>query len=360
MIPIPGITNPVVIISFIVSLFLVVFALIKILKFPIISFAILYFFITISMFLNILEPVAGIVAERFIYFGSLAFCLAVALAAFKIFRIKPDAPKTENKKITQLALASLILIVPYSVKTYSRSGDWENRSTLYSHDIKYLDNSALAHVIYAEMLVNEIFTDLSENNKPKDYENKLELAAKHYQQSIDVYKDYFSSYNNLAFIYYQFYKEYDKAIPNLQKAIALRPTYTEAYFNLGYCHQMQGNVEEAENDYYNALAIDSNFMQAYSNLGDVYLLKKDFGKAVEINKKIMRKTPQSDMAYINLGKIYLMQGDTVESMKNFEIAAEKSPDNINLLNNLASFYERKGNKGKAAYYYNLIDKQKSK
>ena len=357
MVPIPEITNPVVIVSFIASSFLIVFAFLKMSKQPILSFAILYFFITLSLFLNIVEPVAGIVAERFIYFASLGYCLVIALGAFKIFKIKPDALQTNNKKITQLALASLILIIPYSYKTYSRAEDWENHSTLYAKDIKYLEKSALANAIYAEMLINEIFTDLTNNRQPADYEKKLELAKNYYQQSINVYKDYFSSYNNLAFIYYQFYKEYDKAIPNLQKAIALRPDYTEAYFNLGYCYQMEGNFDEAEKKYFGALAIDSNFTQAYSNLGEIYLQKKAFPMAVTMNKKIMKILPESDISYINLGKIYLTQGDTLQSIQNFEIAAEKSPNNINLLNNLAAFYEKRGNKEKAAYYNNLINKQ---
>jgi len=357
MIPIPKITDPIVIISFIFSSFLIVFAFIKMLKYPIISFAILFFFITLSLFLNIVEPVAGIVAERFIYFASLGFCLAVGLALFKVLKIKPDAQQTSPKKITQLALASLILILPYSVKTFTRANDWENYSTLYAKDVKYLENSALANAIYAEMLINEIFTDISNNRQPTDYDNKLKLAVKHYQQSIRVYDAYFSSYNNLAFIYYQFYKEYSKAIPYLQKAIALRPDYTEAYFNLGYCHQMLGNLKEAEKHYSDALATDSNFTQAYSNLGEVYLQMKDFSKAVDMNKKIMKIAPESDLAYINLGKIYLTQGDTLQSMSNFEIAAEKSPNNINLLRNLAAFYERKGNKEKSVYYNSLIEKQ---
>jgi len=357
MIPILKITNPLIIASLIISLALVVFAFIKMLKYPIVSFSIFYYIITLSIFLNIAQPVAGIVGERFAYYASLSYCLIIALAFFKIFKIKPDEPKIDHKKITHVALASLILIIPYSVKTFIRSQDWENHSKLYAKDIVYLENSALGNSIYAEMLINEIFTDISNNKKPENAEEKLRLAVKHYQQSINVYEDYFSSYNNLAFLYYQFYKEYNKAIPYLQKAINLRPDYTEAYFNMGYCYQMLGNYNAAEKSYFDALSIDSNFTQAYSNLGDVYLLKKDYPKAVEMNTILMKMIPERDVAYINLGKIYLTQGDTLNSIRNFEIAAEKSPDNTDLLYNLAGFYERKGNKEKTAYYNKLLEKQ---
>ncbi len=356
MLPIPSLLNPLVIFSIIFCLAIGVFGLYKNLRFPVYSYSVFFFFITISMFLNIVEPVAGIVGERFVFFASLSYCMLIALLLLKILKINLSEKRISNSVITKLVMVSMIIIIPYSVKTYIRAGQWENYSTLYAHDIKYLDNSALAQSVYAEILINEIYNDISQNRQPKDFEKKVSISLKHYKRAIEIYPEYFSAYNNVAFIYYQFYSDYNKAIPYLQKAIALRPDYTEAHFNLAYCYQMLGRLTEAEKVYFDALATDSTFVQAYSKLGEVYLQMNELSKAIGMNEKIKSIMPESDMPYINLGKIFLSVGDTVQSMQNFEKAAEISPDNEDLLRNLINFYEFRGNTEKAAYYKSVLDK----
>jgi len=354
MLPIPTLLNPVVLISLIFCLGIIIFALINHLKYPVLSYSIFFFFITISMFLNIVEPVAGIVGERFVFFASISYCMLIALIIFKIFKINISKGNLSKSAIYKLSIISFIIIIPYSVKTYIRAGQWENYSTLYANDIKYLDNSALANAVYAEILINEIYKDISQNRQPKDFEKKINLSLKHYKKSIEIYPDYFSSYNNVAFIYYQFFQDYNKAIPYLQKAIELRSDYTEAHFNLAYCYQMLGRLSDAEEVYFDAIATDSTFVQAYSKLGEVYLQMKKLPEAVEMNKKIMQLLPGNDLPYINLGKIFLSVGDTVQSMQNFEKAAELSPDNVDLIQNLINFYEFRGHTEKANYYKNIL------
>jgi len=360
MIPLLPLYHPWVILGFILSLSLFIWALVKIRKYPLTAFIILYFFITLSLFLNIVEPVAGIVAERFIYFSSLSYCLLIAMLLFGLFKIKAFSEKISKGTARNILLASLLIVVPYAVKTTVRAGQWKNYSALYAHDIPYLENSALAQTIYAETLVNEIFQEASQGKQPVDFEKKRELALKHYLQSIKVYNGYFSSYNNVAFIYYQLYNDYNSAIPYLQKAISLRPDYTEAYFNMGFCYQMLNQLPESEAFYLKVLAIDSTFLQAYSKLGELYLLQHDMEKAVLMNEKIKLIAPLSDMSYINLGKIYLTAGDTLQSMQNFEKAAELSPDNVELLKNLAAFYDYRGNKEKASYYTKLLEQRQTR
>ncbi|MDD3875213.1 MAG: hypothetical protein PHT69_01180 [Bacteroidales bacterium] len=354
MIPIPVISNPIVILSFIISIGFAFFVIVQFPKKHLLSFAIIYFVITISMFLNIIEPVAGIVAERFAYYASLGFCMALAFGIFKILRIAFEAVP-DKKRIKFLIMLSLVFIIPYFLIAKNRTKDWENHSVLYANDIKHLENSALANAIYADMAINEIYTDHMNGRQPRDMENKLALAVKHYSISIDVYDGYFSSYNNLAFIYYQFFKDYEKAIPLLEKAIELRSDYTEAYFNLAYCYQMLMSSEKAIINYEKTIALDSNFYNAYTNLGEIYAMNADWQNAEGINVKLKNRLPENDLPYINLGKIYLMQGDTIQSMMNFEKAAELAPDNLGLLSSLLNFYERRNDVEKALYYQTKIN-----
>ena len=67
MLPVVGWSNGWVIFSFIFHLSVFIYAIIKIKAKHILSFAILYYLISISMFANIVKPVMGIVGERFLY-----------------------------------------------------------------------------------------------------------------------------------------------------------------------------------------------------------------------------------------------------------------------------------------------------
>jgi len=356
MIPIMQIYHPLIILSFIVSLCLFIYAIFIIKKKPVLSFSILYFFISISMFLNIVEPVAGIVAERFAYFASLSFCILITYAAFLIFRIKPNALQLAKSSQNKIILTLLVLIIPYALRTFYRVGDWKNHSTLYKADIKYLENSALSNAIYAELLIDEMREEFQKKGDIKNFNTRMNLAATHYQLSINVYKEYFSSYNNLGFIYYQFANDYEKAIPYLKRAVEIRPDYTEARFNLAFCLQTIGNYDEAITHYEEAIKTDSTFYNAYTHLGETYLHVKNVEKAIGINGILKQKIPDNDLAYINLGKIYLMLGDTTNSMYNFETAITKFPENTMLLKQLILFYESKGNLEKSTYYKSMLDK----
>jgi len=358
-IPIPSLLNPVVLSVLLLGIGCVYFIIKQIKNRHILSFALLYFVITLGMFLNLITPVAGIVAERFAYFASLGFCIFIACILLWFLRIKPENV-LQKGKILKLFITALVVILPFSIKTKARSKVWVNHTTLYTNDIKHLENSALANSIYAELLVNEIYNSYQSGVTPSDLQKKLSLILKHYKRAIEVYDAYFSAYNNLAFIKYQFFGKYEEAIPLLERAITLRPDYTEAYFNLGYCHHILSNFEKAKENYKSVITLDASFYSAYSNLGEVYALMEEWEEALKINQKLIELLPENDLPYINLGKIFLMQGDTIQSMYNFEKAAEIAPHNSDLVYNLAVFYERRNETEKAAYYYSLLEKSNIK
>jgi len=356
MLPMKGITSPLVFISFGVSVFLGFYALWKFKKKDVLSFAILYFFFTIGIFLNIIGPVAGIVAERFAYYASLGFCLALSVGIFKILSVKTEGV-FPVKKIKMYVFLSLLVLIPYAVKTKVRTYDWKDHKTLYSQDIKHLENSALGNAIFAEWQINEIYNNYMIGKPTVDIEQKLGLAVKHYKRAIEIYDGYVSSYSNLAFIYYQFFNRYHDAIPLLEKAVTLKPDYAEAHYNLAYCHHMLFHLEEAKVNYETTIALDSQFLGAYSYLGEVYAMLEKWDEAVKINEALKVRLPDNDIPYINLGKIFLMQGDTVKSMYHFEQAALIAPENYGLIKELANYFQQTNDLEKASYYFGILNQQ---
>jgi predicted TPR repeat methyltransferase len=60
----------------------------------------------------------------------------------------------------------------------------------------------------------------------------------------------------------------EDAEKSYSKAIAIKPEYAEAYYNLGITLQELGKLEDAETSYYKAIAIKPEYAEAHSNLGN--------------------------------------------------------------------------------------------
>ena len=65
--------------------------------------------------------------------------------------------------------------------------------------------------------------------------------------------------------------EFEEAVKDLQKALALNPDFKEADNNLGYCYRKLGKLNESLAAYDKAIALDSNFAQAREYRGETYL-----------------------------------------------------------------------------------------
>jgi tetratricopeptide (TPR) repeat protein len=63
--------------------------------------------------------------------------------------------------------------------------------------------------------------------------------------------------------------DYDRAIADFSKALALNPGYDEAYFNRGFAWDQKGNVREALSDVQKALSLkphDTTYRKVMSAL----------------------------------------------------------------------------------------------
>ena len=262
------------------------------------AFAILFFLVTISLFTNIPFLIGATMGERFMFFGSVGFCLAVALL------IEKWAGNTNSGIVILKHPKVLSVIIPlslvYATLTFGRNNDWVDNYTLYKTDLTKAPNSARLNYF----LGLELETTIAQNEKDAQKQNDIrkegltylsksvviepdfsdaqaalgntyvffsqyDSAEIHEKKALELYPLSDKNTSNLAFIYYR-QKKYQQAIELSWKAIALNPDYINPFTNLGRCYLSIGKNDSAVYVLHKAISVDPNNIYPYSILASYY------------------------------------------------------------------------------------------
>ncbi|RLD37350.1 MAG: hypothetical protein DRI89_15280 [Bacteroidetes bacterium] len=378
MIPIVNWANIWVILSFVAYIGMAIIAFLGLKKKTLLSFIILYFFITISMYANIVYPVPGIVGDRFLFFPSLAFSLAIVFLFYKLFRVDLSDKKIPNLKFIGIIALTLVLFLPYGQYTRIRNYQWNNEYSLYHTDQKHLFQSVKANELYASTLIEKVNVELAKPVNPyKFIEYLVDSAVMHYEQAVRLDSSHFGTWNNVGAVYAKIYgnqalireksywnkndtvkaekekkdaaKYFAMADNAFKTAIFFKPDFGSAYFNRGFAFELQGMYDSAIYNYNQVTRIDGPYAKTFSRIANVYYKKGEIDVAIAENKKMIKQFPDSDLPYINLGNYYYVAGEIQKAVQYFEKAFEKG-DNPATGQFLSDYYSQQGNQTKAIYY----------
>ena len=233
----------------------------------IISFSILWFFVTLSP--HYLIRLQDIMNERWLYLPLAALSFFVAGTGLGIQAL--------NKKYlvkASLLLASLAIIF-FSADTIKRNYIYRSELSLWMDTAEKSPYKARPHMNLGVMYDQKEFYD---------------EAEKEYLKAIELKKDYYEAFQNLGTIYVR-KKEYDKALEALIKAITLKPDYAQAYNNLGVLYASKGDYKKAETEFLKAISLDKNYSDVYVNLGNLYADKREIEKAISFYQKAILSNP---------------------------------------------------------------------
>ena len=353
MIPVTGLASPLVWLSVIIHLALLGFAILKIRGKHILSFAILFYLVSISMYSNLVSPLTGMVAERSLYIASFGFCMALVYWLFRLSGSEPTNPKISLKTVNYAILGSVILAIPATAKTIDRNNDWKDEVTLYAADAPYQENSAKANFIYATNLRSTVVERLKAGVPRAQVVADAQICITHFKRATAVYPQYSDSWNNLGEVYLLILNQPDSAILYFEKAIATNPEFTAAFYNLGYTYQVTDQPEKAIPNYEKALELEPYEIRAMSNLAKLYQKTGQTEKAIQLNEDIILIEPGLDLPYINLGTYAMRNGDPEKALDYFAKAIEINPNNFELNMKLRNYYQKVGDSTKADYYLDL-------
>ena len=354
MIPITGLGNFWVLLSLIINLGLIVYAFRNFRSKQLISFAILYYFITIAMYSNIVVPMVGIVGERFVFAASLGFCIAVIFLLFKLFRTDPKSLTIEFNERAKIIVIIFLIMIPYTALTIHRNRQWRNYFDLYRSDISHLGNSVKANIEYGEFLMNTVYQDPNFLQGGRVNEYKQQVIITHLRRALAIYPNEYKTLNDLGTVYLNFTRKPDSAFYYLRKAIALDPELQPAWVNLALAYRKKQDVDSAMYCYEQVLKINPNELTAVFKLADLYFEKGDAATAFRMNQDVMKAHPDLDVPYFNFGYYAIIQGDTNACIQYWEKAAQLRVT-YEVCMNLSTVLKAKGDLERANYYLSLAN-----
>ena len=299
---------------------MIVYALLRLPKRDILSYAILFYLMTLSIVSNVIFPIGTNMGERFLFMPSVGFCLFIAVL---LWRGNQTLLKEKITSIRQHQFASLALgaiVVLFAFKTVTRNAVWKDNFTLFTTDINTSPRSAKLRNGTAGVLLDQALKE-----KEVTQQQNMFLEAK----------------------------------GHLLEAINIHPTYKNAYLLLGNANNYLKNYEESVTAYQQALLLDPSYEEARDNLTLTYRdagqyfgeQRNDIVKSIAYLEAGNQFAPNQPDILRLLGIAYGISGRPQDAIRVLEQAIKVAPDNASILYNLGAAFGQIGNAEAAKKYF---------
>lgn len=324
--PYPSINISVFIIGFFLFAFILalVFLFIKQKKFEP-FFIILFIALNLILVLQFLPFGEVLYADRYMYIPVIGFAWLLGLLLSKL-------------KIPVNAL-SFVLILLFSVFSFTRANAWKSALTLYEDiDKKYPNQFIVLNSAGVEnMFLNNDNKALEYLNKavavaPRNYKgfynrgllylknNKPEEAIKSFNRVLELYY-YSKAYVGRASAYYML-QDFPKAINDANYVLKTEQNNTRAHFVLGNCYNDLNRLQDAMSEYNKCIELDKDEADFYFKRGIVNGKNQDFNACIKDIDICLKLKPDYYEAYYwrGVAKVNLKQN----ACDDFKLAAQKN------------------------------------
>jgi tetratricopeptide (TPR) repeat protein len=278
-------------------------------KQPLISFSILFIFISLSLYSNIIFTIGAAEADRFAFLASLGFCIFLAYLITVFLKI--NLYNQSAGTFSRFYYVLFGVMVLYSVKTISRNKDWKDNITLYSHDLILNPKSAKIHYLRG-FILNE-----TEADKEEDPIKKNEIykdAINEMRTALNIYPNFNYAFTEIGLSYFKL-NNIDSAIYYFRKDIKIDSNNNVAINNLASCYFNKGMYEEAKVMYIKSLSLNERFSDAMVNLGSCYGATGKYQEAISWFIKSLEIDPDNKRTFSLMSMTYKNMGDTINALK---------------------------------------------
>lgn len=220
--------------------------------------------------------VSWLVAERYLFLGSLGFCAFLVLF-FRRLGIK--------WKIPSLILFIFIVGI-YSVKVFLRNIDWQTNHNLWVATCQVSPNSHNAW-----------------NNIGDDYDKLAQLET----TNEGKLNQYFNS------------------VKGFTQSVVVKSNYADAYHNRANIFYKIGRYDLARDSYETALSYGPNLYQSYYSLLQIDLTEKNFNSAINHLNKLNEVKPNDPQVYYTAAVVYANMGQKDQAISILEQLEKANP-----------------------------------
>jgi len=197
-----------------------------------------------------------------------------------------------------LGIAGLILVV-YAFKTIDRNGAWYDSYTLYETDILTVPNSAKLNYHYGLELVQKAKKQTDEQEK----NSYMTDAVNSFNNAIAIYPSYGDAYAELGLAAYR-QNDFAQAIKFYDISLQHKPNNAKTLSNKGVVYVQQGKLEEAKVAYEKAIQYNPRYVDALRNLGVVYAQTQNFNEALRYFLEALKYAPNDPIINRYIGQAY--------------------------------------------------------
>jgi tetratricopeptide (TPR) repeat protein/TolB-like protein len=120
----------------------------------------------------------------------------------------------------------------------------------------------------------------------------------------------------------------EESVRAFEKAIALDPSFSNAYNNLGYAYASIGDYDNAFSAMKTYLALIPDAYNAYDSGIEVYMLAGKFDLALKLADDALKRNPSWANCYNRQGEVFLLMGDPEKAREKFRMFATQFPTGI--------------------------------
>ncbi len=280
-------------------------ALFRLLKKDVASFAILFFLTTFSLFSNLVITIGTSYGERLLYLPSLGFALLLAGALLQIPLIR------QNTNVAWAVLGGIVAV--YAMITIGRNPAWFDSYALYKADISTSPNCAKLNY---HLGLEEVKLGVEEETGRLRDSLMVVKGIASYTRALELYPQYHDAYGSRGLAYFRL-RQYEQAKSDYERALQHRPNDSKVLSNMGFIYFMRNNLDSAEIVYRRAVQYDPRFVDARRNLGAVLAMKRQFPEAIKEWEEGLKYDPGNPTLRQYIGTAYKDMGQP-EKAKAYE------------------------------------------
>ena len=287
-----------------------IFAIIK--QHKTVTLSIVGIFLCSLYALNFIVPVAGIVADRYVFISNLFFCLFIVSLLQLIF--------SYFNKIELTKYAFIFIGIIFCVMSFARIPAWKNFKTLIDTDAPKLQHSYEAMRIAASIYMKE-YENTNDEQEKKVYQEKCIFYAK---KGIEVYPKNYLLHQFLGQYYFKF-NQINEAKNHLNISLK-NDTAKTSNFYLADIYYFSKNLDSALYFYKAALVQKPSSQVIINNISTIYYEMNDKENCLKFNNDLLAKDSTIFAAQENLGYFYLNNNDTIKAIDYFKKAIKYGLD----------------------------------